>query len=113
MSLENVLVATLLGAIITFATRVMPFIFFRKKEPSPVFLYIGKYIPPVMITILVLFCLKDIRWQQQPHGLYEVLAVTAVLVLHHWQRNPLLSIFVPTVLYMFLLQTDCLLNLLR
>ncbi|CUH96729.1 putative membrane protein [Propionispora sp. 2/2-37] len=105
MSLTNVLVAIVIIAFITMVTRYFPFLFFSAKQPPEVLLFIGKYIPPVIITILVLYCLKDIQWGGIPHGLNEVLAVMAVLLLHSWKRNPLLSIFGPTVLYMILLQT--------
>lgn len=110
MSLTNVFVAIAIISLITIATRSFPFLFFSGKQPPEVFLFIGKYIPPVIITILVLYCLKDIEWGGVPHGLNEILAVMAVLLLHGWKRNPLLSIFGSTILYMLLLQTGVLNN---
>jgi branched-subunit amino acid transport protein AzlD len=90
---------------ITFFTRVFPFLFFGRKKPPEIIGFVGKYIPPVVITILVLYCLKDINLDKAPYGLEELLAVITVIVLHLWRGNPLLSIFGATVLYMSLLQS--------
>lgn len=105
MSLNNVYVAIAVIAAITLFTRAFPFLFFDRSQPPELLLFVGKYIPPVIMTILVLYCLKDIKWGSVPHGLNEVLAVLAVVLLHAWKRNPLLSIFGSTVLYMLLVQT--------
>jgi branched-subunit amino acid transport protein AzlD len=92
-------------AAVTFFTRVFPFLFYRHKKPPEIILFVGKYIPPVVITILVVYCLKDIDWGKAPYGFNEMLAVLLVFILHGWRRNPLLSIFGATLFYMFLAQT--------
>ena len=54
--------------------------------------------------MLVIYCLKDTNITTAPHGVPEALAVLAVIVLHVWKRNNLLSIGAGTVFYMFLVQ---------
>lgn len=86
-------------------TRWMPFLLFPEhRQPPAVILYLGKVLPPAMMGLLVVYCLKGISWTAAPHGLPEVLAITAILVLHRWKGNVLLSIGGGTAVYMFLVQ---------
>lgn len=111
MNLTNVLLAIALMTAITFLTRVLPFLFFRKQQPPEIVLFVGRYIPPVLLTILVIYCLKDIKWSQSPHGFNEIIAVSTVVILHLKFRNTLISIFAATLLYMFLIQSAVLTKL--
>ena len=95
----------LLVAVTTFATRVVPFLVFPKgKEIPKTIEYLGKVLTPAVIGMLVVYCLKDTQILAAPHGIPEAIAVLAVLALHIWKRNNLLSIGAGTVLYMFLVQ---------
>lgn len=105
MSLTNVFIAILLMAVITFLTRVFPFLFFRKTAPPKLLTFVGKYIPPVVITILVIYCLKDVEFTKMPYGLDEAISIAVILALHLWKGNALISIFTGTIVYMFLLQS--------
>lgn len=88
-----------------FFTRLIPFLFFPKgKEVPQVVQYLGKVLPPAVIGMLVVYCLKNVSVFQAPFGLPELLAVAVVILLHLWKRNNLLSIGAGTVLYMFLIQ---------
>lgn len=95
----------LAAAVTTFATRAVPFLLFPKGKQIPKTIeYLGKVLTPAVIGMLVVYCLKDTQIMAAPHGIPEAIAVLAVLVLHLWKRNNLLSIGVGTVLYMFLVQ---------
>lgn len=95
----------LVVAATTFATRAVPFLIFPKgKEIPKVVRYLGRVLTPAVIGMLVVYCLKNTTVLQAPYGLPEFLAVAAVVVLHLWKRNNLLSIGVGTVFYMFLVQ---------
>lgn len=92
-------------AITTFATRVIPFLFFPKgKEIPKTIQYLGKVLTPAVIGMLVVYCLKNTAIVTAPYGIPELIAVVTVVVLHLWKRNNLLSIGVGTVLYMVLIQ---------
>lgn len=95
----------LVVAATTFATRAVPFLIFPKgKEIPKVVRYLGRVLTPAVIGMLVVYCLKNTTVLQAPYGLPEFLAVAAVVALHLWKRNNLLSIGVGTVFYMFLVQ---------
>ena len=86
-------------------TRWLPFwLFPENKEPPAIVTYLGRVLPAATMGLLVVYCLKGISLVQAPHGLPEILAVAAVVLLHLWKRNTLLSIVGGTVLYMVLIQ---------
>lgn len=61
-------------------------------------------IPPAAMAMLVVYCLKGISFAAWPFGLPELLAGAAVVLLHLYKRNTLISILGGTALYMFLVQ---------
>ena len=94
--------AVTLGAIIT---RFLPFLLFPDSKPVPkVVEYLGRTLPAAMMGLLVVYCLKNVTWTAAPHGIPELLAIFAVVLLHRWRGNVLLSIAGGTALYMALVQ---------
>ena len=86
-------------------TRWLPFwLFPEKKQPPAVVAYLGKVLPPAMMGLLVVYCLRNIQFSAPPHGAAEILSVAAVALLHRWRGNVLLSIAGGTALYMVLVQ---------
>ncbi|MBT3186117.1 MAG: branched-chain amino acid ABC transporter [Candidatus Thioglobus sp.] len=100
---EYILTVILVMTIATFSTRIMPFLFFHGRGNHPIMSYIAKYTPPMIMSILVVYTLKDVNFSNEI-GLYTVLAVVATITIHVWKGNPLVSIFTGTFLYMFLIQ---------
>lgn len=95
----------LICALVTAATRFLPFLIFGSKEKTPAFITaLGKVLPGAIIAMLVVYCLKDISFLAYPYGIPELLGCAAVAALHVWKRNSLLSIGVGTVFYMVLVQ---------
>ena len=64
----------------------------------------GKVLPAAIIGMLVVYCLRDIRFAVAPHGLPELIASLSVVMLQWWKRNSLVSILGGTVIYMVLVQ---------
>lgn len=96
------ILAVALGTIVT---RFSPFILFPdSKEPPKAIAYLGKVLPPAMMGLLVVYCLRNISFTQSPHGIPELLAVGVIVLLHKWKNNVLLSIGAGTAVYMFLVQ---------
>lgn len=98
-------VMILVIAAVTYLTRVAPFVLFSNhKEPPQIVLYLGRVLPPAVMTMLVVYCLKAVQPLTFPFGLPEVLSCGLIVLLHVWRRNMLLSIFGGTAVYMFLVQ---------
>ncbi len=110
-------------AVVTFLTRFLPFLLFdRGKEPPKLVLYLGRVLPPAVIAMLIIYCLRNpaltvsadltaglsslwaavvsffVGWAPQ------LISGVVVVILHVWKKNNLLSIFSGTILYMILVQ---------
>jgi len=95
----------LVAAMMTFVTRSAPFVLFGKKRGTPpVVLFLGTYLPPAILAMLVVYGLKDVQPLDWPYGLPELIGVAMVVGLHVWKRNYLLSIFAGTAAYMVAVQ---------
>ena len=90
-------------SVVTILLRFLPFIVFRKRTP-PYITYLGEALPPAMIGMLVIYCLKDVTPAAYPHGLPELIAAVIVVALQAWKRNSLLSILAGTAAYMAMVQ---------
>ncbi|MBQ2286460.1 MAG: AzlD domain-containing protein [Clostridia bacterium] len=97
-----VLVAAM--SLVTILLRFLPFLIFGKETPKYVS-YLGRVLPPAIIGMLVIYCLKDITVSAFPYGLPELISVACVMVVQIWKRNSLISILSGTVMYMILVQT--------
>ena len=95
-------------AIATFLTRFLPFVLLYKVSDHPMLIHLGRYLPPVMMVLLLFYCFRDLRFSSMSDGPAELLALTVVVILHLWRRNALLSIMAGTGLYMFLCQSSIL-----
>lgn len=98
-------ISILVMAGVTFLTRLLPFLLFgRGGQPPRVVVYLGSVLPPAVIAMLIVYCLRNIDLFAGTHGLPELLCAAVVAVLHLWKGNNLLSIFGGTLLYMVLVQ---------
>lgn len=105
MSNKYVIAMILVAALVTAATRFLPFLIFGSGKKTPdIIVYLGKVLPYAIIGMLVVYCMKDVAFLQYPYGLPEIISCVVVAVLHLWKRNSLLSIGVGTVFYMLLVQ---------
>lgn len=99
------LITILAIALGTMLTRFIPFLLFpEKKEPPQIITYLGKVLPPAMMGLLVVYCLRNVSITTGARGLPELLAIVLIVILHRWKNNVLLSIAGGTLLYMFLIQ---------
>jgi branched-subunit amino acid transport protein AzlD len=120
-SVGEAVVLTLVMAGIIFFCRIFPFLFFRgkigknpdegdsqdgrdgTKERGGAFLaFVEKTVPPVAMTVLAF---NSLPIKSNPRELILAIAAAAfTAVIHLWKRNPLLSIFGGTALYMILIR---------
>ncbi len=92
-------------AAVTFLTRALPFLLFgRGGRPPRVVLYLGRYLPPAVIAMLIVYCFRGVRFQSPAGWAPALSAGAAVAALHIWKRNNMLSIVGGTILYMVLVQ---------
>ena len=90
---------------VTFLTRALPFLLFdRGEHPPRVILYLGRVLPPAIIAMLIVYCLKGVTFTTLGGWVPPLAAALAAVLLHLWKGNDLISIFGATVFYMVLVQ---------
>lgn len=110
MNLTYLLIFIMVCAAATFATRVIPFIALAKQADHPLILHLGRYLPPAVMMILVIYALREFRpllnsqLNTSGSGWPMITASLIVAVLHLWRRNALLSIIGGTGAYMAMVQ---------
>ncbi|MDD6021783.1 MAG: branched-chain amino acid transporter permease [Acutalibacteraceae bacterium] len=93
-------------AIVTILLRFLPFIIFDHGEQLPKWIsYLGKVLPPAIMSMLLVYCLRNINLLEGNHGFPELICVAVAILIHSWKRNTLLSIGVSTLLYMIIIQS--------
>lgn len=89
----------------TVLTRALPFWVFPAGKETPQYVrYLGTVLPAAVFGMLVVYCLKNVEVLTGSHGLPELLSIAAVVALHKWKHQMLLSIAGGTVCYMLLVQ---------
>ena len=94
-------------SLLTFFHIIIHFLFqlFSGKSKTPAYImYLGKVLPYAIIGMLVVYCFKNISLLQAPFGLPELIAGIAIVLVHCWKKNTLLSVGGGTLFYMFLVQ---------
>ncbi|MBR5453400.1 MAG: AzlD domain-containing protein [Clostridia bacterium] len=92
-------------AVVTALLRFLPFLVFGGNRKTPeMILYLGRVLPAAIMGMLVVYCYKGIDVTAFPFGLPELIAGAAVVGMHLWRRNTLLSILSGTVIYMMLIR---------
>lgn len=105
MTLTQQVITILMVVLGTMLTRFLPFLIFSEGKPTPRYiLYLGKVLPGAVFGMLVIYCLKNVSLFTGSHGLPELISIGAVVMLHLWKKQMLLSIAGGTILYMVLVQ---------
>jgi branched-subunit amino acid transport protein AzlD len=120
LTVPQALILTFVMGAVIFFCRVFPFLFFRSgnenvTEQKPVAVHPGKksrrtslinfvekVVPPVAMTVLAFNALAGPIKTNIKEGLPVLIAAIITALLHLWRRNPLISIFGGTALYMVL-----------
>ena len=95
-------IAIISGAITAFL-RFLPFMALGRKSPEFI-LYLGRVLPPAVMSMLTVYCLRWTEILTGSHGIPEASACIIVVILHVWKRNTLISITAGTVIYMVMIQ---------
>ena len=105
MTKLEMLLMVLAVALGTQITRWLPFLLFpENRQPPAVARQLGQLLPPAVMGLLVVYCLKSVTPLAFPYGAPEAIAIAFIAALHKWKHNTLLSIGGGTVLYMVLVQ---------
>lgn len=92
-------------ALVTAGLRFLPFVVWSGNRKTPRLIEkLGKVLPYAIMGMLVVYCLKEVRFTSASGFVPELIACTVVGVLYVWRRSTLLSIVCGTACYMALVQ---------
>lgn len=90
---------------VTVLLRFLPFMVFSgEREIPPLITLLTGLLPPAVMGMLVVYCLRGVSLFSGSRGLPELIASAAVVLSYVWKRSTLLSIVTGTALYMVLVQ---------
>ena len=105
MNSTHTIMIIAVAAAVTVLLRFVPFLIFGGNRETPAFVsYLGKVLPYAIMAMLVIYCLRGTSLLRFPYGASELISCAAVVVLHLWRRNTLISIAGGTLCYMLLVQ---------
>ncbi|MDR3049355.1 MAG: AzlD domain-containing protein [Elusimicrobiota bacterium] len=104
LSIKEILIAIFAIGAIVFLERAFPFILFSKRKPPKLLRFIERYIPPLILTILLVYCLKsnfDLADLSAIVPAIIGLAITTITYLY--RKNVMISISLGTIIYMIMI----------
>jgi branched-subunit amino acid transport protein AzlD len=116
LSIPQALVYTFAMGVVILFCRAFPFLFFRegqeegisgtgKKSRRELFLgFVEKIVPPVAMTVLAFNAIAGSLKSGLREGVPVIIAAAFTVLVHLWKRNPLISIFGGTAVYMILIK---------
>ena len=105
MSTGRFLLIILVSFACTFFLRTLPFLAFSGEKNMPPWLdRLSRALPPAIMAVLVIYCLKSVPDEWYPGGLCQLLAVAVTALVHKWKHNTFLSIIAGTAVYILLIR---------
>ncbi len=105
INVTHSLLLIFIAALVTFLIRLFPFVLFGgRRELSPKIKQIVDLLPPAIIAVLVIYCLKESIITFGDTTLAALAGVISTVLVHLRKRNTLISIVVGTVVYMVMIR---------
>ncbi len=101
----SVLSAIAVSALCTLFLRALPFLFFGKSRTMPAWMTrLGAMLPPAIMAVLVVYCLKDAVAEPVRTGIPQLLGVLTVVISYKIRHSTFLSIVSGTAVVMLALR---------
>lgn len=92
-------------AVAVMATRFISFFVFPSEKSMPPFVrFLSRYLPSAVFGMLVVYCLKDVDFVGDKHGVPELIGVAFCVLVHILMKNIMVTIAGGTLFYMLLVQ---------
>lgn len=105
MTIKYIAGALVVSAICTFLLRALPFLIAGSgKLKSDKLDFLGMILPPAIMAVLLVYCMKDIMTDMTGIGIPKIAGVAVTAVSYLWKKNSFLSIIFGTATYMLLLR---------
>lgn len=103
MSLYQQIITIAIAAVTTMMTRFLPFLIFNgSRKLPPYFVKMGKFLPAAIMGVLVIYCYRNLHFNNLSKAGIEIGAGIITAIIHLWKNNMPLSIVVGTGSYMLM-----------
>ncbi len=102
LTLIQALLYTLCFSLVIFATRLFPFALFSKRQPPKFLRFAASYMPPMVMMVLIVYCLRTVSFLEKPFGIPHLCGIVVTVLLHAWKKNAMISISGATIVFMAL-----------
>lgn len=105
ISSTQTFILVIICSLCTILTRALPFLIWGGKRQMPKLVaHVADKLPTAIMAILIVYCIKGISPSVSGEFIGTIIALAAVVMLHLWKRNLLLSIGAGTIIYMILIR---------
>ena len=104
MTISKAIIVSILIGLIVFSERLFPFVLFSKYQPGKLIRIFEHFIPPLVMTGLLIYSLRDIRFTSPEQWVPQISAIAFTIATYLWRKNSLISIFGGTIIYMILIR---------
>ena len=105
MTTVQLLITVGIAAAVTLVIRALPFWVFPAGKKPPAFVdFLSQQLPAAVMAMLVVYCLKDVRFTSAAGFVPALAACVVVAALHLWKHKMILSIAAGTAVYMVLIR---------
>lgn len=94
----------LIAGFATILTRFLPYWMFKKRTQNQTLLYLQKTISLIIMVVLLIYALRNMDFSTYSLGSAVIFCLILVFILQIWKKNSLLSIVLPTIIYMLLVR---------
>ena len=100
-NLTYIILVIFIAASVTWLTRAIPFLIFGNRELPEKVKYLGGVLPPAIMIILVVYCLRNINFKNINSFLPELIVV---IISPKLKLNMYMTIILSTFCYMLLIR---------
>ena len=102
--LYSIVIVVVVAALV-FASRAFPFVLFGGgKTPPGLVRYLGNTLPPTVMILLIIYCIRNIDFFVYPYGIPAFAAMALTFLLYKFTKINLIAIVLGTALFMVLLR---------
>jgi len=99
------IIIILIIAVLVFAARLFPFVLFgRGNEVPGIIRYLGNTLPPTVMILLILYCIKNVDFLEFPYGIPHLGAILVTILLYKFTKINLVAIVCGTAVFMILIR---------
>ena len=92
----------LAACIVTVATRFLPYFLFKRQKSGAILKFIEQKSTLIIMIILMIYALASMKFDTIWLGVSAVACLLLCVALQIWRKNSLISIVIPTILYIYI-----------